>query len=130
MGMDAILEKLKEIIIIKVTKRRVEEDEVIPEAKFIDDLGFDSLETVELIMAMEDEYEIDIPDADAEKLISVGDALKYLKEHPKPQEALPRCPVAQELQAKSGSDRPQDKSGSDDPQEKSGSGRLAYGYTK
>jgi acyl carrier protein len=70
--------KLKELI---VQQLGVSESEVVPEAKFIDDLGADSLDLVELVMALEDEYGIEIPDEDAEKIITVGDALKYIQEH-------------------------------------------------
>ena len=56
------------------------ENEVVPEAKFVDDLGADSLDLVELVMALEDEYGIEIPDEDAEKIVTVGDALKYIQE--------------------------------------------------
>jgi acyl carrier protein len=70
--------KLKELI---VQQLGVSESEVVPEAKFIDDLGADSLDLVELVMALEDEYGIEIPDEDAEKIVTVGDALKYIKEH-------------------------------------------------
>jgi acyl carrier protein len=70
--------KLKELI---VQQLGVSESEVVPEAKFIDDLGADSLDLVELVMALEDEYGIEIPDEDAEKIVTVGDALKYIQEH-------------------------------------------------
>jgi acyl carrier protein len=70
--------KLKELI---VQQLGVSESEVVPEAKFIDDLGADSLDLVELVMALEDEYGIEIPDEDAEKIVTVGDAMKYIKEH-------------------------------------------------
>ena len=70
--------KLKELI---VQQLGVSENEVVPEAKFVDDLGADSLDLVELVMALEDEYGIEIPDEDAEKIVTVGDALKYIKEH-------------------------------------------------
>jgi acyl carrier protein len=70
--------KVKELI---VQQLGVNESEVVPEAKFIDDLGADSLDLVELVMALEDEYGIEIPDEDAEKIVTVGDALKYIKEH-------------------------------------------------
>jgi acyl carrier protein len=53
----------------------------VPEAKFIDDLGADSLDIVELVMALEDEYSIEIPDEDAEKIETVGDAIRYIEEH-------------------------------------------------
>lgn len=69
--------KVKELI---VQQLGVNESEVVPEAKFIDDLGADSLDLVELVMALEDEYGIEIPDEDAEKIVTVGDALKYIKE--------------------------------------------------
>ena len=55
-------------------------EEVTPQAKFIDDLGADSLDTVELVMALEEEFGIEIPDEEAEKLVTVGDAMKYIQE--------------------------------------------------
>jgi acyl carrier protein len=58
----------------------VEEDEVTPEASFVEDLGADSLDTVELVMALEEEFGIEIPDEDAEKILTVGKALEYIKE--------------------------------------------------
>jgi acyl carrier protein len=58
----------------------VERDKLTPEASFMEDLGADSLDTVELVMAFEKEFDIDIPDEEAEKLRTVGDALKYLHE--------------------------------------------------
>lgn len=67
--------KVKQIIIEKLG---VSEDKVNPQASFVDDLGADSLDLVELIMAFEDAFEIEIPDEDAEKLKSVKDALDYL----------------------------------------------------
>jgi acyl carrier protein len=73
-----VTEKVKKMI---VDQLGVSEAEVIPEAKFIDDLGADSLDIVELIMALEDEYGIEIPDEDAEKMETVGDAIKYIEEH-------------------------------------------------
>ena len=69
--------KLKELI---VQQLGVSESEVVPEAKFVDDLGADSLDLVELVMALEDEYGIEIPDEDAEKIVTVADALKYIQE--------------------------------------------------
>jgi len=57
----------------------VEPEQVKPEAAFIDDLGADSLDTVELVMAFEEEFDIEIPDEDAEKIKSVGDAINYIK---------------------------------------------------
>jgi acyl carrier protein len=71
-----VMEKVKKMI---VEQLGVNESEVIPEAKFIDDLGADSLDIVELIMALEDEYGIEIPDEDAEKLETVGDAITYIE---------------------------------------------------
>lgn len=70
--------RVKELI---VQQLGVSESEVVPEAKFVDDLGADSLDLVELVMALEDEYGIEIPDDDAEKIVTVGDALKYIQEH-------------------------------------------------
>ena len=69
-------ERVKEII---VEQLGVEEDEVLPAAKFIEDLGADSLDIVELVMALEEEFGIDIPDDEADKLKTVGDAMEYLK---------------------------------------------------
>jgi acyl carrier protein len=71
-------ERVKEII---VEQLGVEEDEVLPAAKFIEDLGADSLETVELVMAFEEEFDLEIPDEDAEKIATVGDAISYIKEN-------------------------------------------------
>ena len=70
-------EKIKKII---AEQLGVEEDEVIPEAKFVDDLGADSLDTVELVMALEEEFDIEIPDEDAEKILTVGAAIDFIKE--------------------------------------------------
>ena len=55
-------------------------DEVVPEASFVDDLGADSLDIVELVMGMEEEFDVEIPDEDAEKIQTLGDAIAYLKE--------------------------------------------------
>ena len=71
----AIHEKVKEIIIDQLG---VDESEITEEASFIDDLGADSLDTVELIMAFEEEFDIEIPDEEAEKLLTVGKAMEYL----------------------------------------------------
>jgi len=76
----SVTEKVKKMI---VDQLGVSESEVVPEAKFIDDLGADSLDIVELIMALEDEYGIEIPDEDAEKIETVGDAIRYIEEHMK-----------------------------------------------
>lgn len=59
----------------------VSEEEVKPEARFIEDLGADSLDIVELIMAMEEEFETEIPDEEAEKILTVGDTIEYVKAH-------------------------------------------------
>jgi acyl carrier protein len=69
--------KVKEIIINELG---VEPEKVTMEASFVEDLGADSLDTVELVMAFEEEFGIEIPDEDAEKLQTVGDAVNYLKE--------------------------------------------------
>ena len=69
-------EKFTEII---VDRLGVDPNQVTPEASFIDDLGADSLDTVELVMAFEEEFDLEIPDEDAEKLTSVGKALEYLE---------------------------------------------------
>ncbi len=71
-------DKAKEII---AKELEVSVDQLTPEAKFIEDLGADSLDTVELVMALEDEFGLDIPDEDADKLKTVGDALSYLRAH-------------------------------------------------
>ena len=75
--MDNTLEKVTEIIIDKLG---VDKSKITPEAKFIDDLGADSLDTVELIMQFEEEFNIEIPDNDAENLLSVGQAVDYISE--------------------------------------------------
>ena len=77
MNPDAILEKVKEVIIEQLA---VEEDAIKLETSFIDDLGADSLDIVELIMGLETEFDIEIPDEDAEKIQTVGDAVNYIKE--------------------------------------------------
>ncbi len=74
----ADFEKVKAIV---TEQLGVDESEVTPEANFIDDLGADSLDTVELVMALEEEFGIEIPDEDAEKIRTVGDVLKYIDEH-------------------------------------------------
>lgn len=75
---DQIFEKVKSII---VEQLGVEEEDVTPEASFIDDLGADSLDLVELIMAMEEEFDLEIPDEDAEKISTVGEAVEYIREN-------------------------------------------------
>ena len=69
--------RIKEII---VEQLGVKPEQVTPEAKFIEDLGADSLDTVELVMALEEEFGNEIPDEDAEKLTSVGDVIRYVEE--------------------------------------------------
>lgn len=76
----AIEEKVKQII---VDQLGVNAEEVTNEASFIDDLGADSLDTVELVMALEEEFDIEIPDEDAEKITKVGEAIEYIKKHTK-----------------------------------------------
>ncbi|MCM1489365.1 MAG: acyl carrier protein [Muribaculum sp.] len=76
--MSDIENRVKAIIVEKLT---VDENEVTPEAGFSTDLGADSLDTVELIMEFEKQFGITIPDEDAEKITTVGDAIKYIEEH-------------------------------------------------
>ncbi len=73
-----VFEKVKDII---VEQLGVDEEEIKMEASFIDDLGADSLDIVELIMALEEEFELEIPDKEAEKITTVGDAVDYIKAH-------------------------------------------------
>jgi len=74
----AIFDKIKSII---VEQLGVEEDDVKMDASFVDDLGADSLDIVELIMALEEEFDLEIPDEDAEKIRTVGDAVKYIQDN-------------------------------------------------
>ncbi len=71
-----VLEKVREIV---VDQLGVEEDEVVMDASLIDDLGADSLDVVELIMALEEEFDIEIPDEEAENIVTVGDIIDYIK---------------------------------------------------
>jgi acyl carrier protein len=73
----AVAEKVKSII---VEQLGVDEEEVTPDASFVDDLGADSLDTVELVMALEEEFETEIPDEDAEKITTVQQAIDYINE--------------------------------------------------
>jgi acyl carrier protein len=77
LAMATVDERVKKII---AEQLGVEEGEVTPEASFVEDLGADSLDTVELVMALEEEFSIEIPDEDAEKILTVGKALDYIKE--------------------------------------------------
>ncbi len=74
----SVEDKVKSII---AEQLGVEADEVVPEASFTDDLGADSLDIVELVMAFEEEFGIEIPDEDAEKIVKVQDAVSYIEEH-------------------------------------------------
>ena len=78
MSSEEILEKVKAIIVEQIG---VADTAVTMEASFIDDLGADSLDIVELVMAIEEEFDIEIPDADAEKVVTVGDVVDYIKEN-------------------------------------------------
>ena len=78
MTQEEIFEKVKNII---VEQLGVTEAAVTAEASFIDDLGADSLDIVELVMALEEEFDIEIPDSDAEKVTTVGDVVEYIKEN-------------------------------------------------
>jgi len=78
--MASIEERVKQII---VEQLGVDEAEVTPTASFVDDLGADSLDTVELVMAFEEAFEIEIPDEDAEKIRTVQDAITYIDQHAK-----------------------------------------------
>ena len=73
----ATVDKVKSII---VEQLGVKAEDITPESSFINDLGADSLDTVELVMALEEEFGIEIPDEDAEKITTVGDAIKYIEE--------------------------------------------------
>jgi len=78
--MPSVEERVKQII---VEQLGVDEAEVTPSASFVDDLGADSLDTVELVMAFEEAFEIEIPDEDAEKIRTVKDAVTYIEQHAK-----------------------------------------------
>jgi acyl carrier protein len=76
MKLEEVQQKLKEIVMDRLN---AEEEQIKPEASFVEDLGADSLDIVELIMGIEEEFDIEIPDEDAEKLTTVGEALAYVK---------------------------------------------------
>ncbi|MHC4225091.1 MAG: acyl carrier protein [Planctomycetota bacterium] len=76
--MKKVEERVIEIVCEQMGASR---DKITPETSFIQDLGADSLDTVELVMEFEDEFDLNIPDEDAEKIQTVGDAIKYIKEH-------------------------------------------------
>lgn len=78
MEREELLKKLKAIVSDKLS---ISEDQITEEASFIDDLGADSLDTVELVMALEDEFDMDIADEEAEKLTSVGKTIDYVLAH-------------------------------------------------
>jgi acyl carrier protein len=77
MAEKSIEDKVKDIIVEQLS---VNAEQVTPEAKFIEDLGADSLDVVELVMAFEEQFGVEVPDEDAEKLMSVGDVIKYIEE--------------------------------------------------
>lgn len=78
MSEQEIFEKVKAIV---VEQLGVEEGSVTKEATFVDDLSADSLDIVELVMALEEEFDLEIPDTDAEKIVTVGDVVKYIEEN-------------------------------------------------
>ena len=78
MQMEEVMSRLKEIV---VDRLNVEEDQIKPEASFVEDLGADSLDIVELIMGIEEEFDIEIPDEDAEKITTVQQAIDYIATH-------------------------------------------------
>ena len=75
---ESVEEKVKEIIVKQMGANK---DQVTPDTSFINDLGADSLDTVELVMELEDAFDVSIPDEDAEKMQTVGDAINFIKEH-------------------------------------------------
>lgn len=76
----ALFDDVKEVV---VEQLNVNPAEVKEESKFVEDLGADSLDVVELVMALEEKFDIEIPDTDAEKIVTVGDAIKYIETHKK-----------------------------------------------
>ncbi len=76
--MASAFDRVKAIV---VEQLGVEADQVTPQSKFVEDLGADSLDVVELVMALEEEFDLEIPDEDAEKIATVGEAVKYVERH-------------------------------------------------
>lgn len=74
----ALIDEVKEVV---VEQLNVSPEEIKEDSKFVEDLGADSLDVVELVMALEEKFDIEIPDADAEKIATVGDAIKYVEDH-------------------------------------------------
>jgi len=74
----SVEQRVKEIV---VEQLGVDPEQVSAEAAFVEDLGADSLDTVELVMALEEEFDLEIPDEDAEKIVTVGDAVEYIEKH-------------------------------------------------
>jgi acyl carrier protein len=72
----ALIDEVKEVV---VEQLNVNPDEVKEDSKFVEDLGADSLDVVELVMALEEKFDIEIPDSDAESIVTVGDAIKYIE---------------------------------------------------
>lgn len=72
----ALLDEVKEVVVEQLS---VKEDEVKEESRFVEDLGADSLDVVELVMALEEKFDIEIPDEDAEKIATVADAIKFIE---------------------------------------------------
>ena len=79
--MDNVEQRVKKIV---AEQLGVDESKIIPSARFSEDLNADSLDLVEMIMSLEEEFSVEIPDEDAEKILTVGDALKYIDEHQAP----------------------------------------------
>ena len=74
----ALIDDVKEVVVEQLS---VNADEVKEDSKFVEDLGADSLDVVELVMALEEKFDIEIPDSDAEAIATVGDAVKYVEDH-------------------------------------------------
>ncbi len=74
----ALIDEVKEVVVEQLS---VNPDDVKEDSKFVEDLGADSLDVVELVMALEEKFDIEIPDSDAEAIATVGDAVKYIEDH-------------------------------------------------